>query len=112
MYNTLSARRHFVTLWRKGSHYYSSSMVLHTLPVQKVGLIDCHIGITCSSKVGGAIVRNKVKRRLRVLIRKNLEAFLTNYAYVIIARPIIVNKKFENLDAELLSLVKKVRASG
>jgi len=48
------------------------------------------VGITVSSKVGDAVVRNRVKRRLREAIRHELAA-LPSVDLVLIARPAAVH---------------------
>ena len=51
-----------------------------------MGTVRARIGITVSSKVGGAVIRNQVKRRLREAIRHEL-AGLPAVDLVLVARP-------------------------
>ena len=44
------------------------------------------LGLTVSKKVGTAVERNQVKRRIREWFRHNRGAFLGNAAVVVIAR--------------------------
>jgi ribonuclease P protein component len=45
------------------------------------------LGVSVSKKVGGAVVRNHVKRVLKEVFRARQDIIAPNYDYVIIARP-------------------------
>ncbi|MCE7795180.1 ribonuclease P protein component [Sphingobium sufflavum] len=60
------------------------------------------LGITVSKKVGGAVVRNRMKRRFRVLGRELLDAHaLPGSDHVLIGRKDGVERDFAALRAEL-----------
>lgn len=61
------------------------------------------LGLIVSSKVGKAVERNKVKRILRELFRKNKDIFPENTDIVMIASPKLKEISYE----ELLSLAKE-----
>lgn len=61
-------------------------------------------GISVSKKVGKAVVRNKIKRRLKDIISKN--SIKNGYDYVIIVRKAIVELSYEDMKNELLKLIK------
>lgn len=109
MYPVLTKRKNFLLLWRIGKHYRSRYFIIQTAPIKLVRVTTCHVGITCSSKVGGAVVRNRVKRRLRMLINKHFSLFLQSCSYVIIARPIIVNQEFHTIEKDLKRLLATVK---
>ena len=55
-----------------------------------------------SSKVSPkSVLRNKVKRRLREIIKKIIPEMRQGFDFVIIAKPGIINKKFENIQKEI-----------
>ena len=59
------------------------------------------VGYTASKKIGNAVKRNKAKRIMRELARKIIINCKTNSYYVLIAKPSLLDEKFENLLIEL-----------
>ena len=59
------------------------------------------IGYTASKKIGNAVKRNKAKRIMRELARKILINGKINSYYVLIAKPSLLEEKFEKLLLEL-----------
>jgi ribonuclease P protein component len=87
----LSRASEFQRIYRQGSSTASRFLVLHYFE-RPAGPADSgpRLGLSVSKKVGGAVVRNRIKRLLR-------EAFVTcepnvapGYDYVLIARPSLV----------------------
>ena len=65
------------------------------------------VGITVSKKLGHAVVRNRVRRRLREIYRLNEEKFQPGWDIVVVARTQAVYADFEKLtDAYLLLAAK------
>jgi ribonuclease P protein component len=64
----------------------------------------CYCGIKASRKLGNAVLRNKVKRRLKHIFRnlaRDLSLNLNNSAVVFIPRARCATIKFENLQQEI-----------
>ena len=69
------------------------------------------IGITVSGKVGGAVVRNRMKRRFRELARKVLpEAGLAGADHVLIGRQQGIERDYGLLESELRKALTKLSA--
>ena len=67
------------------------------------------VGYTVTKKIGGAVVRNRMKRRLRALARELLpERGVTGADHVLIGRAGGVERDFETLRAELGKALAKV----
>lgn len=70
------------------------------------------LGLTASRKVGGAVVRNRAKRRLREVVRGYIksqgEGALKGMDIVIIARTACATVPYETLVADFASAMTKV----
>lgn len=65
------------------------------------------VGITVSKKLGGAVVRNRVRRRLREVYRLHELQFSPGWDIVVVARSRCVNADFQKLSRAYLSLAEK-----
>ena len=62
------------------------------------------VGITVSKKLGHAVVRNRVRRRLREIYRLHEDSFCPGWDIVVVARSRAVDAPFDRLTASYLSL--------
>ena len=67
---------------------------------------DNRYGITIPTKTGNAVVRNKIKRRIKNIIDNNKNTIQKGYDYVIIVRKGILNLAYSDIEKELLNLIK------
>ena len=65
------------------------------------------VGITVSKKLGGAVVRNRVRRRLREVYRLNEALFQPGWDIVVVARSRCIDASFDKLTRAYLSLAEK-----
>ncbi len=65
------------------------------------------IGVTVSKKLGKAVVRNRVRRRLREVYRLHESRFLPGWDIVVVARGRAVEASFSELTRAYLTLAKK-----
>ena len=69
------------------------------------------IGITVSGKVGGAVIRNRMKRRFRALARATLPAAGVKGAdHILIGRSQGIERDYALLEAELRKALRKLSA--
>jgi ribonuclease P protein component len=72
------------------------------------GDMTMRLGITVTKKIGGAVIRNRMKRRFRALAREVLpEAGVPGADHVLIGRSGGVERDFESLRAELRKALAK-----
>lgn len=70
---------------------------------------DARIGFTASRKVGGAVSRNRAKRRLRAAASAIMPGrVMAGHDYVLIARSSVLTCVFANLLAELMSALDEM----
>lgn len=70
---------------RTGSRGVSRTLVVHLAPGAGVG--PARVGLVVSRSLGGAVVRNTVRRRLRSLLRRRLGQLPTGSRVVVRALP-------------------------
>ena len=102
--NRLKKRKEFGFIYKNGKIIYSKNLnVIYVNTNRKV----FRIGFSISKKVGKAVIRNRIKRRLSEIIRNNLNLIKNEYNYVIIVKPGIDQLNFFQLKDELLNILKK-----
>ena len=62
------------------------------------------VGIVASKKIGKAVVRNKVKRRIKAFIRENSDLHPTNEKIIILAKPEAGNANWQEIKKDLTDL--------
>ena len=78
----LTKPQQYALVYSKGSSWVSNLVVMRALPN---GLTLSRYGFSVSKRVGKAVTRNKVKRRLREILR--IMPLKSGYDIVFIARP-------------------------
>lgn len=86
------------------SGYANGYLVLYARPNRTAGN---RIGITTGKKLGHAVVRNRVRRRLREIYRLHEDRFAPGWDIVVVARSRCVGADFRKLTHAYLSLAEK-----
>ncbi len=90
----------------KERHYYSSPVM--TLYVKKKKEEVNRVGISVGKKIGNAVIRNKVKRQLRMMIQETY-TFEENFDTIILVREKFTQENYESNKKVLEILLKKVK---
>jgi ribonuclease P protein component len=80
-------------------------IVLAALAVQNSGV--ARAGFITSGRLGSVVVRNRVRRRLREIVRKHQHDLREDFWIVIIARPAATKASYHALEDEWLRLAKR-----
>ncbi|MEM7425814.1 MAG: ribonuclease P protein component [Pseudomonadota bacterium] len=71
------------------------------------------VGFTVTRKVGNAVIRNRVRRRLREAARLELSQLAKpGFDYVLIGRQATIDRNFESLLGDLAYAAGKIHMSG
>ena len=70
-----------------------------------------NISFVVKKKIGNAVKRNKIKRRLRNIINEATKKMPLNfqYSYLVIAKPTMLNNDYTNIKEILFQELKKIR---
>lgn len=84
-----------------------ANFVIYFIP-SKTGYLE--YGISVGKKIGNAVVRNKVKRQVRILMDGLLSEYgQKNYRIIVIVRPQYLRKDFKINQENLSKLLKKLK---
>ena len=86
------------------SGFANGYLVLYARP-NRLGVN--RVGITAGKKLGHAVVRNRVRRRLREIYRLNEDKFTVGWDIVVVARSRCIDADFRKLTVAYLSLAEK-----
>ena len=100
----LRKRKHFLRTQRRGRRITAAHVFVFMAEHRTT---YSRFGFTVSKKVGGAVVRNRVRRRLKEIIRLNRHAFPKRHCFVIIARPEAAQADYASLKSDLLSIAHR-----
>ena len=70
-----------------------------------------NISFVVKKKIGNAVKRNKIKRRLRNIMNDavNKTSINFNYSYLVISKPSMLNNEFENIKETLFQEFERIR---
>ena len=80
-------------------------LMLNAVPIENSG--PCRIGFVASRRLGGAVVRNKVRRRLREIVRQHQHELREGFWVVLVARKDAVTSDYRVLEHEWLRLARR-----
>jgi len=107
---TLKRRPEFLRV-RTGVRWATSAFVLEARRRSEPSTPEARFGFTVSKQVGGAVERNRVRRRLKAAVRDVLlEHARGDFDYVVIARRAALDAAFACLVADLVNALERVHA--
>ena len=70
-----------------------------------------NISFVTKKKIGNAVKRNKIKRRLKNIINDAVKkiSIKFSYSYLVIAKPTVLNNEYTNIKETLFQSFKKIK---
>ena len=104
----LKKNHEFKRLYNKGKSAASHCLVVYC---RRNGRAENRLGLSVSTKLGGAVQRNRVRRRLKEIYRLNEGKLAFGYDVVIVARMRSRYAGYGELEYAVMSLLRKLKIS-
>lgn len=101
----LTRREEFERVKKSGEVHPGKSLLLNVLRVEHGACFRA--GFVTSRKIGGAVVRNRVRRRLREIVRKHQHEVVEPVWIVTVARAPAARATFAQLEDAWLRLARR-----
>lgn len=101
---TVKENYEFRRIYRKGKSVVSPTMVLYC-QLNRQG--RTRLGVTVSTKLGKAVVRNRVRRRFREIWRLNKKDMVPGWDIILVARVRAVETSYQKLDKTYRRLLRE-----
>jgi ribonuclease P protein component len=95
----------FTALYRKGKRYKGRYFTLINYP-NELGF--SRFAVVASKKTGSAVKRNRIKRRMRTLFRRNKKHLIIPMDLIVIANTELSSAPWKDLEEEYLTVVKRI----
>ena len=102
---TVKENYEFRRIYRKGKSAVSPQLVIYC---QRNRRGHSRLGVSVSTKLGCAVVRNRVRRRIREIYRLNKAKMLPGYDLIVVARVRAVETDYQKLDRSYLRLLEQL----
>jgi len=103
---SLKKNSHFQRVYKNGKSKASKNLVVYWLNNENINPVNRY-GITISKKIGNAVVRNKLKRRIKDILRRwdDNNYIKPGLDIVIIARKPVVDLDYHQIKTDLKKLL-------
>lgn len=100
--NRIKKSDDFLLTIKKGRAYHNQSFTIH---IHKTQLGYTRVGLSVSSKVGNAVVRNRIKRQLRSMCDSLINYANQSFDVVIVVRKSFLEKSYHDNKSLLSNLL-------
>ncbi len=98
-------RSEYDAVYRSGQRRSSRQFIVF---FRANGTPGSRFGLSVKKALGGAVVRNRIRRRIREILRRSASEIASGWDMVIHPRSSVARAKFAPLAAELVGLLKSV----
>lgn len=101
--NRLRKNMEFKKVYKSGKNYWNRNLIVY---VRRNGTDKTRIGISITKRVGNAVVRNKLKRRIREVSRVYLPNLRKGYDLIFIPKKNAVDLSFAELESAIMHIYR------
>lgn len=95
----------FTDIIKNGHYYRCPNFVIYT---KKNNLDYYRFGISVNNKIGHAVVRNKVKRQMRMIIDNYKKNYQNGIDYIIIIKYSYISASFDQIKRDFENIINKM----
>lgn len=99
----LRSNMEFKKVYSGGKNYWNRNLVLY---VKKNDIGNTRVGYSITKKIGNAVVRNKIRRRMKEIYRLNFSNIKNNYDLIFIPKKNTVDISYKELESAMLHILK------
>jgi len=93
----------------KQMSYFFTLRTAEELATDPDGAIGPRIGLTVGKVMGKAVDRNRIKRRMREAVRKNLATLTTPVDVILHPRRSVIDLEFQQLESEVAMVFRTIQ---
>ncbi|BBI36803.1 ribonuclease P protein component [Cohnella abietis] len=101
----LRKREDFNVVYRYGRSFANSQFVVYWRKRSQRGTF--RMGVSASSKLGGAVVRNRLRRMVKEIIRLNAVKLLEDTDLILIVRKPALSLPYKEMEGSILHVLRK-----
>lgn len=101
--NRLRKNIEFKKVYKTGKNYWNRNLIVF---IRKNGRENTRIGVSITKRIGNAVVRNKLKRRIKSINEDYINFIKSGYDIVIIPKKNAVGLTFKDLESAVKHIYK------
>lgn len=103
-YEIVKEHKEFDDILTNGSYYKNNYYIIYN---KDSNYNFPRFGIAAGKKLGNAVIRNKIKRQVRMIISSNKNLFKNNKDYIIIVKKAFLDIDYKTKNNEFVKLLEK-----
>ncbi len=103
----LRASGDFFRLKEQGKRHVQGCLIVNWQPSSSGH--SPRLGVVTGRRIGGAVIRNRARRLLREVFRRNRFRMVPTLAVVLVARPSIATKEYRQVEYDFVEALRRAR---
>ena len=99
-------KKDFNAVHSRGRSFVNRAMVLLVVNDERY---NGKVGFAAGKKLGGAVVRNRVKRLMREAYRLNKNSLRRDFGMILVGRKFLIDAKFKDAQKAFLDLCRRAK---